>query len=189
MSNIGSVSGDSTLQLALLMLENAEHLGELDRQRLENARQSMERASAAEIEALHDAADAVAMGAFVQGGMTFIGGAVSCGAVLNGAGATPLASAGGTESRSPETDAALSIGGNIRDLAGPMSTLAGDVPRRHAETRATMARHQRETASFDAEEAKNSAQDNERQADAVIDRLGQILDTEAQGNLAVLGNF
>jgi hypothetical protein len=189
MSSIGSVSGDPTLELALLMLENAERLGELDRQRLQNARQAMERASAAEVAALHDAADAVATGALVQGGMTFASGAISCGAILNGAGATQLANAGGTEPKSPEMNALLRTGNGIGELADPMGKLAGEVPRRHAEARAAMARQLREIAGFDAEEARNSAQANERQADTVIDRAGQILDTEAQGNLAVLGNF
>lgn len=189
MSSIGSVSGDPMLGLAVLMLENAERLGELDRQRLEGARQAMEQASAAEIEALHDAADAVARGALVQGGLTLVGGAISCGATLSGAGATHQLDTGGTAATNPRADAALRLGGSLGGLAGPMGALAGEVPRRHAEAEAATARHKSESASFDAEEARNDARASERQADAVLDRVGQILDTEAQGNLAILGNF
>jgi hypothetical protein len=189
MSSIGPVSGDPMVGLAVLMLENAERLGELERQKLDDARQAMERTSAAEIEALHDAADAVAMGALVQGGLTFVGGAVSCGAVLSGAGATQSNGNGGTQASSPTADAALRLGGSLDGIAAPMGVLAGEVPRRHAEAVAATAHQEGERAGFDAEDARNGARAEERQADAVLDRVGQILDAQAQGNLAVLGNF
>jgi hypothetical protein len=189
MSSIGSVSGDPMVGLAVLMLENAERLGELDRRRLDDARQAMEQASHAEIEALHDAADAVVRGALVQGGLTVVGGAVSFGAVWNGAGATQKNGAGGTQPVNPRADAALRVGGSLGELAEPMGKLAGDVPRLHAEAEAAAARQNGESAAFDADEARNGLLAEERQADAVLDRLGQILDTEAQGNLAILGNF
>jgi hypothetical protein len=188
MSSIGSVSGDPMVGLAVLMLENAERLGELDRQRLEDARQTMERASAAEIEALHDAADAVARGALVQGGLTFIGGAISFGAAVNGAGATRQLAGGGSVAADPKADAALGMGNSLGRLAEPMGKLAGEVPQRHAEAEAATARRESERARFDAEEAQNDVRAEERQADAVLDGLAQILDTEAQGSLAILGN-
>lgn len=189
MSTISSVSGDPMVGLAVLMLENGERLGELDRRRREEARQAMERASAAEIEALHDAADAVATGALVQGGLTVAGGAVSFGAVWNGAGATKPKAGGGTEASNPAADRALRLGGTLGALADPLSRLAGDVPRAHAEAEAAEARHQNERARFDADEAQSDLTAQERQADAVLDRVAQILDTEAQGTLAILSKF
>jgi hypothetical protein len=189
MSSIGSVSGDPMVGLAVLMLENAERLGELDRQRLNDARQAMDQASAAEIEALHDAADAVARGALVQGGLTFIGGAISFGAACNGAGATRGFPGGRTEAVNPKADLTLRIGDSVGSLAQPMAALAGNVPSRHAEAEAAKARHESENARFDADEAESDARADERQADVVLDHLGQILDTETQGNLAILGNF
>jgi hypothetical protein len=189
MSSIGSVSGDPMVGLAVLMLENAERLGELDRQRLNDARQAMEQASAAEIEALHDAADAVARGALVKGGLTLIGGAISFGAAVNGAGATRQLASGGTEAVNPKADLVLRTGNSVGSLAEPMAALAGDVPSRHAEAEAARARHENASARFDADEAQSDARAEERQADAVLDGLGQILDTETQGNLAILGNI
>jgi hypothetical protein len=189
MSSIGTVSGDPMVELAVLMLENAERLGELERQKLDDARRAMEWASQAEVTALHDAADAVALGALVQGGLTFVGGAVSCGAVLSGAGATQPTSAGGTEALSPRADATLRAGGGLGTLAEPMSALAGEVPRRHADAQAATARQESERASMDAEDARSQAQREDQQSRAVLDRAGQILETASQGNLAILGNF
>lgn len=189
MSTITSVSGDLMVGLAVLMLENSERLSELEQQKLDDARRAMEQASAAEVEALKDAADAVMTGALVQGGLTFAGGALSAGAVLGGAGATQAVQAGGTAPVSPKADAVARAGDGLGSLAAPMGALAGDVERRHAEAEAAKARQQSESASLDAEDARSRAQREERQANAVLDRLGQILETEAQGYLAILGNF
>jgi hypothetical protein len=189
MSSIGSVAGDPMVGLAVLMLENAERLGDLEQQKLDDARRAMERASQAEVEALHDAADAVATGALVQGGLTFVGGAVSCGAVLSGAGATEPTTAGGTAAVSPRADTTLRAGGSLGALAEPMSALTGEVPRRHSEAQAATARQESNRASMDAEDARSGAEREEQQGSAVLERLGQILETESQGNLAILGNF
>jgi hypothetical protein len=192
MSSIGPVSGDPMVGLAVLMIENADRLGDLEQQRLDAAREAMERASRAEVEALHDAADAVATGALVQGGLTFVGGAVSCGATLNGAGVTHAVD-GGVAPTNPNANAAQklgdSLGGSPSSLAGPMGTLTGEVPRRHAEAEAATFRQQGERASMDAEDARARLRREEQQADAVLNRTGQILEIEAQGNLAILGNF
>lgn len=188
MSSLGPVSGDPMVGLAVLMLDNAERLGDLEQQRFDDARRAMARASAAEVEALHDAADDVATGALVQGGLTALGGAVSCGAALNGAGAT-VTTKTGTAPVSVNANAAQGLGNTLSGLAGPMGALAGEVPRRHAEAEAAQARQQTESASMDAEDARNDAHHQEQQADAVLSRVGQILDSDAQSNLAILGNF
>ena len=62
--SIGIVSGDPTVELAVLMLENAALADEIDREQLEAARQAEERAAAERIAAMHDAADAVVLHVF-----------------------------------------------------------------------------------------------------------------------------
>jgi hypothetical protein len=171
MSSIGSVSGDPTVELALLMIDNADRLSDLEQRNLEGARTAMERASAREIEALNDAADAVAMGAVVQGSLTVLGGGSSTIATVR------------------ESEAVLRIGETMSASADPMGRLAGDVPSRHADALAAKAKHDRELASLDAEDARNATSREERQANTVLDRVGEILDSEARGKLAILGNF
>jgi hypothetical protein len=90
---------------------------------------------------------------------------------------------------SPTADNVHGITTILDRLVQPMSTLAGEVPRRHDDAEATRARHQSENASMDVEDARSRGEREERQANAVLDRVGQILDTESQGNLAILGNF
>jgi hypothetical protein len=185
--SIGIVSSDPTIQLAALMLENDAREDEIDRDRMEAARRAEESAAARQVEALHDAADAVARGAWLQGGVTVLGGGIS----MVGIATTPLeAPPPGTESEELR-DAKLlqSLGATTSSLAGAAGALAGEVPRLHAEARAQRAAQDVTSAGHAMEDARSHAERMDRHSDAVLDLLEKVLDQEAQGNSAVLGNF
>jgi len=169
--SIGIVSGDPTVQLAVLMLENASLADAIDREQLEAARQAEERASADRVAAMHDAADAVAAGAWVQGGLTVLGAGTSIGGVA------------------ADTKALDFAGGGASALAEPVGTLFGAVPKLHAEAEAASAADAANRAGYAAEDARSHMARVDQHAGAVVDLVTKILDAEAQGANAVLGNF
>jgi len=169
--SIGIVSGDPTVQLAVLMLENASLARELDREQLESARQAEERASAERIAAMHEAAEAIATGAWVQGGLTVLGAGTSIGGVA------------------ADTKSLDFAGGGAMALAEPLGALFGAVPRAHAEAEAASAADAASRAGNVAEDARAHLANVDRHAGAVVDLVTKILDVEADGARAVLGQF
>jgi hypothetical protein len=179
MSSIGPTSQDPMIALAVLLVENDAVLNEIDQQNLEAAREAEREANARELESLHGAADAVARGAWLEGGFRIAGGATSAVALAKGSGASDAKA---------DWQAAQVIGDGVSALAGPVSSLVGEVPRLHAEARARHAAQASDDARYRAEDALDHAEDVDRHANAVLELVQQIERSESEGNLAVLAN-
>lgn len=173
---------DPMLELALLMLENDHARERSDAVALAEARDEQRRALTDAVNALHDAADAVAIGALLQGGLVFAGGAASC------AGAVGVAAR--EQGRPTPLLAGLSSGGNAAlALGAPANALAGEAPRLSAEADARAAEHRRTEASWAADDANESRERTRARIDHTLDAIESTLEAHHQANVAVLSNY
>lgn len=178
---------DPLSQLAALMVENDFIRAESDEQNLRTAREARQRACAEEVRALHEAADAIATQAWVQGGIAAAGGAAQCAGSLGQIGKTGD-DAASKNARLPFE--ALGKGGEgLGRIAEPAGQLAGGTTKAHAEADAREARGEAEDASSRVDEARQHRERVERHTDAVLGLVEGTLENEQRANLAILGNF
>ena len=163
-------STDPMLAFAELLINADYARSELDHQNLQAAREEQARAEARQVAALHDAADSVAEGAWVQGAFTVAGSV--CG------GASTLT----------ESNLLQQAGSGLSALAGPAGNLAGTAPRMHAEARAEEASQAAEHARWKADDARDHSRRVAEHSDRILDGVAQVLETEHAGELAILAN-
>jgi hypothetical protein len=173
---------DPMLALALLMLENDHSREQSDAVALARARDEQRRAMNDAVRALHDAADAVANGALLQGGLSLAGGAASC------TGAVGVAAR--AKNDSTPLLAGLSSGGNAAlTLGAPAFALVGEAPQLEAEAEAKAAEQRRTQASWAADDASESRARTRAGVDHTLDAVENALDAQHQANIAVLSNY
>jgi hypothetical protein len=175
-------SSNPMIELAALMVETDFVRGEMDDQNLRDAREAQRRAMAEEVHAMHEAADAIATRAWVQGSITVAAGAAQCAGSLGQIGDT---------SESPKTGwGALDRGGDgLGRVAEPAGDLLGGVPKAEADADAARARNESAQAGSRADEAAQHRDRLEKHTDRVLELIESTLESEHQGSLAVLGNF
>jgi hypothetical protein len=187
-------------ELAALMVHTDFVRSEADDQALRAAREAQQRAVAEEVRAMHDAADAIAKQAWIQGGMAAAGGTLQCvgsAAQLGKSADLPeAASAEATqvaiaksEDRCRPWQLVAEGGETLETIAGPAGQLIGGTARADAEAGAREARGDAEQAGLRADEALQHRQRVERHTDAVLELIEGTLESEQQTNLAILGNF
>jgi len=168
------------LELAALLVESDFARAELDQENLRAAREAEQRAMNREIEAMRTAADFIEQQAWVQGGIAAAGGAAQCVGSISQAGSADQT----------KWEAGLKSGGGAAmALAEPAGQLLGGAQKARADTDAAQARNAAEQASSRADEAERHLERVQDHTDRVLDLVEGAIDTEHQGNFAILGNF
>ena len=175
-----TIAPDPLAELASLMVETDFLRCEADERTMRAAREAERRAMEREVRAMHDAADAIETGAWAQGGVAALGGGAQCYGAVSQVGS----------SSATELEVWLQKGGQAgSSVAEPLGALLGDAPEARADARATEARNDGERADTRADEANEHRERVLRHTDAVLDLVESTLDSEHQGNFAILGNF
>jgi hypothetical protein len=176
-----TVVRDPMAELAALLVENDFLRAETDDQHQRAAREAERRAMGEEVAAMHDAADAIATQALWQGGIALAGGAAQC--------AGSIGRIGEPTDKHSGFDAWVRGGEGLGDIAGPAGMLTGGVDKARADANAREARNAAEQAGSRAEDAARHRERVERHTDSVLELVEGTIETEHQGNLAILGNF
>jgi hypothetical protein len=172
---------DPMLELAALLVESDFARAEMDAENLRAAREAERRAMNAEIAAMRRAADFIEQQAWVQGGIAVAGGAAQC--------AGYVSQATSTAARTP-WEAGLQHGGAAAmAVAEPAGQLVGGVAKAQADTDAAQARNAADQAGSRAEEAQRHLERVRDHTDRVLELVEGVIETEAQGDFAILGNF
>lgn len=175
-----TIAADPLAELAALAIETDFLRSEADEQAMRAAREAERRAMDREVQAMHDAADAIVVGAWAEGGLAALGGGAQCyGAVSQVGGGSPSG-----------LEVGLQKGGDASSsIAEPAGTLLGDAPKARADARATEARNEGERADTRADEAAEHRERVLRHTDSIVEIVESTLESEHQGNFAILGNF
>jgi hypothetical protein len=172
---------DPILALAQLLVETDYLRAELDRQNLQAARQAQSEALSRQVAALHDAADDVATGALIQGGLTALGAGMSA--------VSTVAAASAEDVNSVADARLLGQGGSaLQAMAEPAGRVAGEAPRLHAEADAKQAEHEAQQAGFRVDDAREHQRRVADHSDRLLDAASGIIESEHAGNLAILAN-
>jgi hypothetical protein len=182
MTNPVGSGGDPLFALASLLVERDNLRAALDDENLRAARDEERRALAREVALLHEAADDVRVGALVSGGITALGAGLS--AYWHG---ITLA----TDDKAAENVLAAKIrsADGFTALAGPAGALFGDASRADAEANAKQAAAHGSDAHARAEDALRHRERMDQEVERGLDALGRALESEAQGNLAIIANL
>ena len=177
MNDIGS--SDPMVQLAALMLEADELRAKTDEDELRAAQRARMQALDAEVHALHEAAHQTRVGAVVGGIAAAAGGA----AAALGSGLTPVG-------KQPTGDAGvlLKSGEALEQLAGPLGRLLGDGPSLDAQADAKQAEQQAADAGTRRDLAQQHHDRVRSEQDRTIATTESIIESEAQGNWALIAN-
>lgn len=168
-------ASDPAIALAAREIELDNVNADLDAANVREARNQEQAALAQQIHELHEAADDVRRGALVQGAFSLAGAAASfCGkdVMKPGIGA----------------DLTKEAGAAATALAQPMARWTGEVPQRHDEADAKLAEAHVSDARARVEEAEQHRQRMEQASDRTLSTVDAILNSEAQGNLALIAN-
>jgi len=167
------------VQLAELMLNADEARAQADEDALRAARDAQQQALQSQVEALHDAADDVRVGAWVEGGAALAGGLMTATAHLE----TPLG-----EKPAGAMAALLDSGQVLGQMASPLGRELGEAPSMDAQANAKQAEAEGADAGTRAEMANRHHERVRDDQDRVIATLQDILESESQGNLALIAN-
>lgn len=171
--------------LALAAQEiNLDNLNsQIDTEELQTARREQQSALEQQIQKLHEAAHDVRVGAWVQGGIAIVGSVADFGS----AAVHPLNSEVYTTAMrsSKELEA---IGKALSAVAPAAGHLAGDAPQADDTADAKAAEARAADASSRAEEAEHHRERTEQMSDRTLSSLDGIINSEAQGNLALIAN-
>jgi hypothetical protein len=195
MTNPVSSGGDPLFALASLLVERDNLRATLDDENLRTARDEQRRALAREVALLHEAADDVRIGALVSGSITVVGAGTS--AYLRGR--MPLEDPAGdtlaaklARQRNAELKRTLEVQMKCADgftaLAGPAGAPFGDASRADAEADAKQAAARGSDAHARAEDALRHRERMDREVERGLDAVSQALESDAQGNLAIIAN-
>ncbi|HEX5098348.1 MAG TPA: hypothetical protein VFV94_02565 [Polyangiaceae bacterium] len=189
------VPRDPFAELAELIVQNDFLRADLDAQNLRAAREAEARARREEVSAMRRGADAIVVQAYVQGGMAALGGLAQCAGSLGQVGNTPPAPDAGHAERCDFRRCELELkgldkaGGALGSIAQPLGQLTGGVEKAHADADAAEARNEAEQAEFEKNEAQAHFERLSKHTDSVLELVESTLDSEHQGNLAILARF
>jgi hypothetical protein len=140
--------------------------------------------------AMHEKADAIRTGAWVQLGVTAAGtGAQAAGVATRGGTETAGKAASGSSGCS-KLSAYLTAGGaGTSASAEPVGRLFGDASAAHADARASGARGRADAAQAQYDAAQSAKQKSEKHLDAMFDQVQRIMGIVRQGLDHVLGKF
>lgn len=177
MNDLSNVS--PMVALAELMLESDELRAKADDDALRAARQAQQQALDNETRALHEAADKTRVGAWVEGGVTVLGGA----AAAIGAGLTPVG-------KDPARGAGVlaKSGDALERMAGPLGRELGEAPSQDAQADAKQAEAQAADAGTRADVAYRHHERVRDEQDRNLASVESIVESEAQGNWALIAN-
>lgn len=176
----GVSSADPMVALAQLMLSSDELRAESEDAALRTARREQQQALSAEVDALKEAADKTRVGALVEGVTTGVGGMMSSAAYA----VTPL------EEDKPKGGAAvlLESGHALIGMAGPAGREFGQAPSMDAQADAKRAEQESADAGMRVEIANRAHDRVLDDQDRTIATLDTVLQSESQGNLAIIAN-
>jgi hypothetical protein len=177
MNDIGS--SDPMVQLAELMLNAEEVRAKADDDALRSARQAQKQALENEVRALHEAADHTRAGAWLQGGVAALSGL---------AGASAYAFTPGNGVPTGDWGAVLKSGGALEQVAVPLGRLLGEAPSQDAQADAKQAEAEAADAGTRADMAYRHHERVRDEQDRTIATVESIVESEAQGNWALIAN-
>ncbi|HTQ04780.1 MAG TPA: hypothetical protein VMI54_13035 [Polyangiaceae bacterium] len=191
MTTMSIGGGDDLAALAKLMLDVDDARAAADEQELRAAHETQRRELERQVQDLHEAANDVREGAWVEGGLGLVGGTVSTVATA-AAPAHPMdetfASKAAFASAKHSSDVALQVGQMLTTMAKPTSAMTFGAAEKDAEARAK----QHEAAAADAgasvaeaEQHRSRVLDNEERT---LSTLQSTLQSAADGNLAIIAN-
>ncbi len=177
MNDVGAT--DPMVALAQLMLNADELRAQSDEDALRTARRDQQLALRDEVRALREAADDVRVGAWVEG--------LAAGA---GGGASALAHAITPLEEKPAGWGAvlLESGHALGAMAGPAGREFGEAPRMDAQADAKQHEQESADAGTRAELASRHSERMRDDQERLVATLGDVLESEAQGNLAIIAN-
>lgn len=168
------MGSDPMIALAEHQIEMDNVNADADQENLRSARNQEHAALEQQVQKLHEAADDVRTGALVQCAFSVAG----CGAEF---GAKALDSSWLTTT--------LKIAApTLNALAAPAGRWTGEVPQRHDEADAKEAEARAADARSRAEEAEHHRDRIDQMSDRTLSSLDGIINSEAQGNIAVIAN-
>jgi hypothetical protein len=189
------VQRDPFAELAELLVQNDFLRADLDAQDLRAAREAEARARRDEVSAMRRAADAIVVQAYVQGGMAALGGLAQCTGSLGQVGNTPPTADADHAARCDFRKCELELkgldkaGSALGSIAQPLGQLTGGVAKAHADADAAEARNESEQAEAEKSELQAHAERLQKHTDSVLELVESTLDSEHQGNLAILARF
>jgi hypothetical protein len=141
--------------------------------------------------AMHEKADAIRTGAWVQLGVTAAGtGAQAAGVATRSSGTDSAGRAASGSSGSCKLSAYLTGGGaGASSSAEPVGRLFGDAPAAHADARASGAKSRADSAQAQYDAVQSAKQKSEKHLDAMFDQVQRIMGLVRQGLEHVLGKF
>jgi hypothetical protein len=174
MSNVSPVFSSPELELLAMMIENDSVLSEADRQARDAARSAQRDAMEEELEAIAKQADAIRIGAILEGGLTVAGSGLSFTHVVE---------------NGPKEDGSLSVAGKgISGLADDVGQYFGEACQKDAEHDAVAARQDQQQASWLQDDAESALETSERHAEQMLEHVQNILRSKNDGTAAVLSN-
>jgi hypothetical protein len=177
MNDLSSV--DPMLALAELMLNADELRARTDDAALQSARREQQQALREEVDALHEAAHDVRFGAFIEGAATAVGGTV--GGIAHGD--TPLG-----QQPTGWRAALLESGHALIGMAGPAGRELGQAPSMDEQAKAKQAEQEGADAGTRAEQSNRHYDRVRDDQDRMLATLADVLQSESQGNLAIIAN-
>ena len=180
MNDIGT--SDPMVQLAELMLNADELRAKCDQDDLRTAQQERRQALEQEVHALHEAADHMRAGAWIEGGMTALGGVAT--AMSYGFGTDA------TRGKGPTGDwgVVLKSGEALEKMSTPVGVLVGGAPSQDDQADAKQAEAGASDAQTRADAARQHLDRIRTEQDRTLGSVENIVESEAQGTWALIAN-
>jgi len=176
------VSSDPTVQLAELMLNADELRAKCDQDDLRAAQQERRQALEQEVRALHEAADHMRTGAWIEGGMTALGGVATAMSYGFGTDATKVTGPTG------DWGVVLKSGEALEKMSTQVGILVGGAPSQDDQADAKQAEAEASDAQTRAESARQHLERLHTEQDRTIASAENIIESEAQGTWALIAN-
>lgn len=173
------ISTDPTIQLAALMIDADETRSRVADETVAAARREQMHAFDEQIRYLHEAADDVRAGAWVQGLTTIAGAGLTAAAHVQNA-------PGEVASRAVKLE--LDVGTGLRELAPGFGDLLGAAPSADANADAKRAEQRGVDAGARADDAQEQRRRAFDSADRTLATVQSTLEAASQGNLAIIAN-
>jgi hypothetical protein len=170
------------VQLAELMLDADELRAKCDQDELRAAQQERRQALEKEVAALHEAADDTRAGAWLEGGATALGGLATASSQLFGKfpkNATVPEGGWGVIMKSGEA---------LERMSAPLGRLVGEAPSQDDQADAKQAEAEASDAQTRADAARQHLERIRTEQDRTIASVENIVESEAQGNWALIAN-
>jgi hypothetical protein len=164
---VGSEAVSIGGQLAVLMLESQEQRKEIDRERVESARENFRDALADEVCLLKEQADATRNGAWLEAGLVVVGAGVSIAGVVD------------------ECEVMLRVGDGISKLAQPLGAVVGTS---YGAADAKGAAGLQQAAKWEIDDAREAVREAGALQDKALDWVSSLSERDAAATAAILAN-